>query len=113
MTKPHVRGKGFEYRMLYKLKTLFNPNTVKRIPSSGASQEFKGDIWTDDYLIECKKTMHNSYRVTKELMQKIKSEAAKHKRIPLLMFSLNRTQPFVVMGYDTFVKLHKRSEVNE
>jgi len=101
MTTSHSRGRSFEYAVLYRLKNKFPE--ISRVPSSGASDGFKGDLQLNDYLVECKKTMNNSIRITKEWLKKIEKESGK--KVPLLIFSMKHTTPYVVMKLDDWLKL--------
>ena len=105
MTTPKQRGTAFEYYVLYILKKYF-PLSY-RVPVSGASQGMKGDIVAGDFLIECKKTLCDSIRIRKLWLQKIVSEAKRAGKIPALVFSLNRTEPFIILPLRTFLDLIK------
>ena len=100
MTLPKRRGTNFEYRVLYRLKAKF-PDARRVVLSGGGSE--KGDIKTDRFLIECKKTMYDSIRITKDWLRKIERQAGS--KIPLLIFGLKRSEPYVVMRLDDFLSL--------
>ena len=100
MVTPNTRGKMFEYSVLYKLKKHFPE--ARRVLLSGSLEE-KGDILTKNFFIECKKTMHNSIRVTKEWLKKVKAQSGK--RVPLLIFSLAYTEPYVILSLDDFISI--------
>ena len=53
-------------------------------PASGAMEGAKGDMSTEDVLLECKATQSDSYRVTREVLAKITREATEVGKIPAL-----------------------------
>ena len=111
MTTANSRGKSFEYNILYKLRTLY-PNAY-RIPSSGASSNLKGDLRAGNFFIECKKTMHNSYRLTNDLLKKTESDAKDAKLIPAIVFSVKNTKPYIVLSLENFMELMKNGELKK
>jgi len=103
MTTAKTRGTMFEYRVLYELRKKFPE--AKRVILSGAAED-KGDISTKKFLIECKKTMYDSMRITKAWLKKIKKQAGK--KIPLLIFGLKRSEPYVVISLKDFLDLTEK-----
>ena len=55
---------------------------------SGASMYAKGDVRTDDFLIEAKRTVHASISVTKKWLDKISGEAAAAGKEPALAIEI-------------------------
>ncbi len=63
---------------------------AKTTPASGAKWSQKGDVRNSKFLIECKTTGKDYYRVTAKTWEKIEEEATRdHMRIPLLVVDLN------------------------
>lgn len=56
----------------------------KTVIASGALYFAKGDVITDNYLIECKATEKDYYTLKKSVITKIRTEAIKCGRVPLL-----------------------------
>ena len=106
MVTPLSRGKSFEYRVLYILKEYF-PD-AKRVPVSGSASGFKGDIITDKFVIECKKTMHESIRIKKEWLKSIEKIAREQGKHPLLVFSLRNTEPYAVLPLREFLRMCRK-----
>lgn len=71
-----------------------NANTAL---ASGALWFQKGDVRNDKFLIECKTTKKNYYRVTTKVWEKIEDEAIRDgMRIPLLIVDLEDSKRYVV-----------------
>lgn len=60
----------------------------RRTPASGAWEQ-PGDIKTPTFLIESKITSHDSFSVTKTLMNKIASEAVPYGKVPMLIVNMD------------------------
>lgn len=66
-------------------------------PASGAKWGQKGDVRSEDFLIECKTTKKDYYTITTKVWEKIRIEATKdHGRIPLLVIDLRDQDRYVV-----------------
>ena len=61
---------------------------VQRCINSGTFFFDKGDIKTDDFLIECKYTEKGSYSVNKKLLHKIWNEALERNKLPKLVIGI-------------------------
>lgn len=61
----------------------------KATPRSGAGKE-KGDIRVNDFVrIECKTTKHDSFRVTRTDLDKLKNHCVGHGEIPVFVVRLD------------------------
>ena len=63
-------------------------NKVQKCINSGALFFDKGDLKTDDYLIECKYTEKKSFSITKKILQKIWNEALESNKLPKLIVGI-------------------------
>ena len=79
----------------------------RRQARSGGLWNQKGDVRSAEWLIECKSTEQKGYRLTPELWKKIRSEAIKSGRKPLLSIELNDGTELCVLGKDDLVELLK------
>lgn len=61
---------------------------VQKTINSGQLWLDKGDLKTEDYLIECKTTEKKSYRITTKLLQKLWNEAFEANKLPMLIIGL-------------------------
>lgn len=61
----------------------------RRVAGSGAF-ESKGDISTDEFLIDDKSTVGKSITVTKDMLMKINREAREAARVPVLSLSFTK-----------------------
>ena len=61
---------------------------VERCINSGSFFFDKGDLKTDDYLIECKYTQKGSFRITKKILKKIWNEALDSNKLPKLIVGI-------------------------
>lgn len=61
---------------------------VQKTINSGALSFDKGDLKTDDYLIECKYTEKKGYRITKKILQKLWDEAFDSNKLPKLIIEI-------------------------
>lgn len=60
----------------------------RRVPGSGASMFAKGDVRSEHFLVECKRTEHASLSLKKEWLDKISAEAATEGREPALAIEI-------------------------
>lgn len=63
----------------------------KRQPGSGAFNEAKGDVSSDTYLVECKRTVNQSLSIKAEWLVKITREAFAEHKIPAFSFEFDRS----------------------
>ena len=56
--------------------------------NSGALDFDKGDLKTDDYLIECKYTEKKSFSITKKILKKIWNEALESNKLPKIIVGI-------------------------
>ena len=83
----------------------------KRTPRSGGFWSFPGDVKTDNFLIDSKKTDKNRYSITKQIWNKIDIEALKCRKIPILSveFSDDNIQ-IVVLNKGDFLELFNKNK---
>lgn len=55
---------------------------------SGCSFDQKGDVLTDVFLIECKTTEKNSYRLTVADLEKVRQQAVRYGRVPVMSIEM-------------------------
>lgn len=75
--------------------------------ASGAFWSRKGDVRSDDLLIEHKWTGRKSFTLTSQVLEKIMDEALLVGRVPVLGFHLNGRN-YVVMDEEDFLDLRRR-----
>jgi len=63
-------------------------NKVQKQINSGALWFSKGDLSTEEYLIECKTTGKGSYSISKKLLEKLWNEALESSKLPLLVIGI-------------------------
>jgi len=63
---------------------------VQKTINSGAIVWDKGDLKTDDYLIECKYTDKKSFRITAKILEKLWDEAFSSNKLPRLIVGISR-----------------------
>lgn len=76
----------------------------KRVAASGAFWSRKGDVRSEDLLIEHKWTGKSSFSMKAVVLEKIVKEAILDGRMPVLGFSLNSNN-YVVLTEDDFLEL--------
>lgn len=74
----------------------------KTVIASGALYFAKGDVITDNYLIECKATEKDYYTLKKSVITKIRTEAIKCGRVPLLAIRV-QDRDFIVHRMGDFM----------
>ena len=67
----------------------------------------KGDVITQDYLIECKATEKSFYTLKRKVVEKIEKEAMKCGRVPLLAIRVINTDYILFRAYDFIDPLEK------
>jgi hypothetical protein len=83
----------------------------KRTPGSGNQWHSKGDIKTDDYLIECKTTTKASYSLKYQDLLKIWKEAILESRTPLFEIEFSTIgMNFVVLEKNDFLGMKQQLE---
>ncbi len=63
---------------------------VQKTINSGAIVWDKGDLKTDDYLIECKYTDKKSFRITAKILEKLWDESFSSNKLPRLIVGISR-----------------------
>jgi len=63
-------------------------NKVEKTLNSGSLWFDKGDLKTDDYVIECKFTEKKGFRITTALLQKLWDEALDACKLPFLVIGI-------------------------
>lgn len=76
-----------------------------RTPGSGNKDGFKGDVKTDDWLIECKHTTRKGFRITNTLWDKCHNEALLADRRPILSIELGSGKEVVVLDKNDFIEI--------
>ena len=87
----------------------------KQVSNSGATPFYKGDVTTEDWLIECKTTtapLKASFSIKREWLEKNKEEAfAMNKHYSALAFSFGEDEPnYYVIDEKTFKQLKEALE---
>ena len=83
---------------------LANKLDGQRTAASGAFWSRKGDVRTDDLLIEHKWTGKKSFSIKSDVLEKITTEAILDGRTPVLGFHLNGND-YVILGEEDFLEL--------
>jgi len=73
-------------------------------PGSGSQWMRKGDVSTPDFLVECKVTEKQSYRLTRAVLDKIEQEAAMENLEYALVVDI-AGKSYAVVSTDVFVSL--------
>lgn len=73
--------------------------------ASGALRVAKGDVITDRFLIEDKITDKSSFSVSKDIWQKIRAHALRHKRQPMIRITVEGKHTFCVLEEDELLYL--------
>jgi len=66
-------------------------NKVQKTINSGQLDFDKGDLKTDEHLIECKFTEKKGYRITTKLLEKLWEEALTAQKLPILEIGIEDT----------------------
>ena len=61
---------------------------VQKCINSGALWFDKGDLKTEDFLIECKVTEKKGYRITTKVLEKLWNEALDRNKLPALIIGI-------------------------
>lgn len=73
-------------------------------PGSGNGWVRKADVRTDKYLIECKTTTKESYRITLDTWEKIWKEALTDDRIPVMIVDIDGTEIMIADPTDFMIE---------
>ena len=94
--KSKIKGSKFE-------------DLVKKTINSGSLWFDKGDLKTDNYLIECKTTDKKGFRITHKLLKKIWDEALNANKLPAMIVGItNSDNPDYVWVLE--IKINKRKK---
>lgn len=84
-------------------KSVAKNMNARTVVASGAKWNAKGDVRNDKFLIECKTTSKDFYKVTTKVWEKISKEAVKDGlRIPLLIVDLKDSDRYVIFNPNDF-----------
>jgi hypothetical protein len=83
----------------------------KTTAASGAFWSRKGDVRSDDLLIEHKWTGKKSFSLKAEVLEKIVTEAIIDSRMPVLGISLNNNN-YVLLTEDDFLEMREKLQSN-
>jgi hypothetical protein len=85
------------------------------LPGSGSRWFAKGDVSTDRFLIEYKRTDRASFSITLETWQKIRREAALEGKTPLLGVNIGGElgRNIVVLDEDDFLEMLNGSDTQD
>ena len=73
---------------------------VQKCIASGALYFDKGDLKTEDYLIECKFTELDGFRITKKILEKIWEDALDSHKLPKLVIGIKDEDSTWVLNVD-------------
>lgn len=104
-----AKGKNFERKVAEAINKAFGTDTARRTPCSGALDSFPGDIYRlpepiHDFVIECK--CQETLKLWSFLSQMERESVGK---IGALIFSRNRSDTYVVMRFDEWLRLLKEA----
>ena len=88
----------------------------KQVANSGSTAFNKGDVTTDDWLIECKTKTEpsKSYSIKKEMLEKNKEEAfSMGKSYSALVFDFGDGNNYYVVDEKTFLMMKEALETDE
>jgi hypothetical protein len=83
----------------------------KTTAASGAFWSRKGDVRSDDLLIEHKWTGKKSFSLKADILEKIVTEAIIDSRMPVLGISLNNNN-YVLLTEDDFLEMREKLQSN-
>lgn len=83
----------------------------KTTAASGAFWSRKGDVRSDDLLIEHKWTGKKSFSLKADVLEKIVTEAIIDSRMPVLGISLNNNN-YVLLTEDDFLEMREKLQSN-
>lgn len=81
----------------------------RTVIASGAISGMKGDVITPQFLVECKATLKNFYILKAKVVRKIRSEALRVNRIPLLAIRVSGKDFILIRQYDFFLREDRES----
>lgn len=82
-----------------------------RVPASGSFWNMKGDVRTDDFLVEAKITERGSYGVRRDIWEKIRREAILDGRTPVLALEIQGRR-LAVLDWEDFLA-YTRGDLGE
>ena len=92
-----MRKKGNKFEdLIRKLLGIKKCKNIKKCINSGAFWFDKGDLETEDYLIECKYTEKGSYSVNKKLFHKIWIEALEKHKLPKIIIGIKDDKKILI-----------------
>ena len=65
-----------------------NEDRVQKTLNSGSLWMSKGDLQSDEYVIECKFTEKKGFRISTKILEKLWNEALDANKMPLLTISI-------------------------
>ena len=71
-----------------KKKGMKNEDRVQKTLNSGSLWMDKGDLKSDEYVIECKFTEQKGFRVTTKILEKLWNESMDANKMPMLTISI-------------------------
>ena len=92
-------------------KRLAKKTSGSRTAASGAFWSRKGDVRSDDLLIEHKWTGKKSFTLKAEVLEKIVLEAIVDSRMPVLGISLNNKN-YILLTEDDFFEMREKLQDN-
>lgn len=110
-SKPKLNKFGGDNKRKKRISQHQEANTATRLggtvqPGSGCSWKAKGDVKTDQFLVEAKITESASYRLTIETWKKISKEALAAGKIPMMRIDLaGSDESLVVLRMTDFIGL--------
>lgn len=97
---PEWLNEGTKTKANKQEKKLAKDIGARLTPNSGATSFAKGDMYTDEYLVESKATGNASFILKKEVLEKIEREAIQEGKIPLLIIELQERRYYVYREQD-------------
>lgn len=76
-------------------------------PASGAFWQYKGDVRSEDYLVEAKRTDKASLSIKRAVWDKIRREALLDGRVPVLAVQI-QDRDLAVLDWEDFLALTRR-----
>jgi len=76
----------------------------KTVAASGAFWSRKGDVRSDQYLVEAKFTAAQSYSLKAADLEKLRKQAIMDDRVPLFVVQLNNKN-YMILGEDDWLEL--------
>ena len=77
----------------------------KAQPGSGNKWHSKGDVQSEDFLIECKQTRHASYTLSLKDLKKIERLAKEKAKLPMMIIEFIGSGEYVVLRKEDFLSV--------